>query len=154
MNTYTYICVINRFTCIHIYACMCSYIYIYMYAYIYIYIYIYMHIYVCIHTYIYTTSQTYLATLKNFYFLSCFIHRFSTFFPPKTGSRLKIVLPSFPASVARVELHLWLFKLWIFIQVHPSPLQRDLSPLIKLTKTSDEGRAVPLCFLYTYGRVY
>ena len=35
------------------------------------------------------------------------LHRFSAFFPPKTGGRLKIVLPSFPARFARGELHLW-----------------------------------------------
>ena len=37
------------------------------------------------------------------------IHWFSSFFLPKTGGRLKIVLPSFSVRVARGKLHLWLF---------------------------------------------
>ena len=35
------------------------------------------------------------------------LHRFLAFFPPKTGGRLNIILPSFPAGVARGELYLW-----------------------------------------------
>ena len=38
------------------------------------------------------------------------LQRFLVFFPPKTGCRLKIVLPSFPARVVRGELHLWVEK--------------------------------------------
>ena len=33
------------------------------------------------------------------------LHRFSTFFPRKTGIKLKIVLPSFLVRVARDESH-------------------------------------------------
>ena len=73
------------------------------------------------------------------------LYRFSAFFPPKTGGRPKIAQHSFPARVASDEPHLWVVYLWLFAQVHPTPVQWDLSPLIAPTKTSVEGRAVPLC---------
>ena len=77
------------------------------------------------------------------------LHKFSAFFPLKIRGGLKIVLPSFPARVARSELHLWLF-----CQVHPIPVQWDLSALIVPAKTSVEGCAVPLWFWYNSSRVY
>ena len=53
--------------------------------------------------------------------------RLSAFFPEKTRGRLKIFLHSFPAKVARGELHLWVVKLWLFSKVHPTLVQWDLS---------------------------
>ena len=45
------------------------------------------------------------------------LHNFSAFFPLNIGEGLKIVLPSFPARVARGEPHIWVVQLWLFGQL-------------------------------------
>ena len=80
--------------------------------------------------------------------------RFSTFSPPKTGGRLKIVLPNFPARVARGKPYLSVIWLWLFGQVHSTAVHWDLSSLITPAKTSVEGWAVPFCFWCISGRVH
>ena len=107
----------------YIYFCTDNYVYIYIYIYIYIHTHtlIYKHFFIYAFIY-YSKYKSSGATLNinqikkhkklkflihqnDFFWLLLMLHRFSAFFPPKTGGRLKIFLPSFLARVVRGEPH-------------------------------------------------